>query len=215
MRCRTAVFTVEGSPRRLPAERAVGPRAQCAHPRRGGCRARLDRAELARAAARNSPAAARPRRDACDMDAAGDAQSRSRTGAHIATADRRSAARHVAEGVHRPAGTGRQTAPDLRQDAVDHNAEAASAAVLGTRRRRRRRPQPESAATEPAAGQRPRHHARAPSRYSVSGVELVDQELHARPRRCSRTRTHQPSAPSGGGHPPICGSGSRSTPIAR
>ena len=65
------------------------------------------------------------------------------------------------------------------QDAVDHVAEATAAAVLGSRRRRRRRAQPQPAAAEPAAGQRPRRDARAPSRHPVSGVERVDERLHA------------------------------------
>ena len=48
---------------------------------------------------------------------------------------------------------------------------------------------PESAATEPAAGQRPRHHPGAPARHSVSRMERVDEELHAGPRRGARART--------------------------
>ena len=35
MRCGAAMFTVEGPHRRLPAQRAVGTGAECAHPRRG------------------------------------------------------------------------------------------------------------------------------------------------------------------------------------
>ena len=135
----------------------------------------LDRGELARAAARDSAAAARPRRDGRRHGRRRDAQSRSRTGADITTADRRPAARHPPEGVHRPAGADRQTAPDFRQDAVDHVAEATATAVLGSRRRRRWRAQPQPAAAEPAAGQRPRRDARAPSRHPVSGVERVDE----------------------------------------
>ena len=128
---------------------------------------------------------------------------------------RRSAARQIAVGLHDAAGTVRQAAPQLRPNALDHNAEAASAAVLGTRRRRRRRPQPQPAAAEPAAGQRPRHHPGPPSRDSLSGVERVDEELHARSRRGARARARQSYAPSRERRPPTCGSGSRSTPIAR
>src|SRR4029079_10071273 len=86
----------------------------------------------------------------------------------------------------------------LREDPGDLLAEAAAAAIPDPRRRRRWRAQPEPAAAEPSAGQRPRRDARTPSRYSVSGVGLVDEVLHGRPRRCSRTRTYEPSAPSGG-----------------
>ena len=60
-------------------------------------------AELARAAARDSAAAARPRRDGRRHGRRRDAQSRSRTGADIATAGRRPAARYPPEGIHRPA----------------------------------------------------------------------------------------------------------------
>ena len=79
MRCRAAMFAVEGAHRRIPAQRAVGPRAECADTRRGGCRAGLDRGELARAAARNAPAAARPRRRRPATWTPRDAQSRSRS----------------------------------------------------------------------------------------------------------------------------------------
>jgi nitric oxide reductase NorD protein len=41
----------------------------------------------------------------------------------------------AAGGVHDAAGVGRQIAAQLRQDALDDNAEAAAAAVLGARRR--------------------------------------------------------------------------------
>ena len=47
------------------------------------------------------------------------------------------------------------------------------------------------------------------------GVERVDEELHAGPRRRARARTHQPHARSRCRPPPIYGNGSRSTPIAR
>ena len=215
MRCRAAMFTVEGPPRRIPAERAVCPRAECADPRRGGVALGW--------IAENWPGLlAEIRRLLPDLDVtAGDidaAEMLNRAVALarcVATADRRSTARHVAEGVHRAAGPGRQTAPDFRQDAVDHYAEAPAAAVLDPGRRRRWRPQPEPAAAEPAAGQRPRHHARTPSRHSVSGVELVDEELHARPRRRSRTRTHEPRSASRRRRPPTCGSGSKNTPTGR
>ena len=74
----------------------------------------------------------------------------------------------------------------LRQDAVDHDAEAAAAAVLRSGRRRRRNTQPQSAATEPTAGQRPRHHPGPPTGHPLSRVELLDKEFHARSRGGSR-----------------------------
>ena len=108
------MFAVEGSPRRVPAERAVRPRTACADARRGRRRARLDRGELARAAARNAAGAARPRRCAPATSTprrCSTAQSHWRARAQQLIVA--SAAGHVADGVHDAAGPGRQTAPQL------------------------------------------------------------------------------------------------------
>ncbi len=182
MRCGTAVFTVEGPTRRLPAQRTVGARAERAHPRRGWRRPRLDRAELARTAARTSPAAAGPRTGARRHGRQGDAQSRSRTGAHGTTAGRRSVARRVAQGVHQPAGLVRQAASDLRQNAVDHNAEAAPAPLLGTCRRRRWRPQ-----LQPAATESDRRTTTSTSRPSTAPASHIPSGIRGRRPSCPTT----------------------------
>ena len=200
--CRPSMFAVEGSAHRVPAERVVGTRASCAHPGRGRRRARLDRRELARSADRSAASAADLGTPADDM-AAGEmlerAISLARTPMSRCSCIRGD--RQAAAGLHRAAGLDRQAAAHLRQDAVDHDAEASAASVLRSRRRRRRGAQPEPAAAESAAGQRPRHHPGAPTRYSVSRVEHLDQELHAGPCRGARTarttsRTRQPGAVS-------------------
>lgn len=133
--------------------------------------------------------------------------------AHIATAGCRPTAGHAAPGVHRPAGHNRQTASHLRSDALDHNAKAASAAVLRSRRRRRRSAQSESPAAEPSAGQRSGHHTRTPSRHPVSGVERMDRASWPTMSRCSNARIRAGNAIRSWRRP-ICGSGSPSTHIA-
>ena len=60
-----------------------------------------------------------------------------------------------------------------------------------------------------------RHHPRPPARYSLSGVECVDEELPARPRGGSRTGTHQPRSANPSPSPPIFGNGLKNTRIAR
>ena len=134
MWCRTAVFAVEGPARRVPTQRAVGARAQCAHARRGRCGARLDRVELA-------GSAAEIRRLLPDLDdAAGDIDAKEMLNRAIATGRTRvnrwrsSAPGHAAAGVHGAQRTDRQVAPQLRQNAVDHHAEARVPAVLGAGR---------------------------------------------------------------------------------
>ena len=197
MRCGAAVFAVKGSDRRLPAERTFGAGVECTDPRRGECRPRLDLGELARAGVRTASGAARSRGRARRYGRQGNAQPRRCPCAHCTTTDHRPAARGVAEGVHHTSGDVRQVTPDLRQNALDHNAEKTSAAVLRSRRRRRRRPQSQPAATQQAAGQRPGHHCRPSSRHPISRMEFVDEELHGRPRRGARACTHGPQRSTG------------------
>ena len=131
------------------------------------------------------------------------------------TLDGSSATGQVAAGVHDAAGTLRQTAAQFRQDALDHNAEARSPAVFGARGRRRWCTKSQSSATEPAPGQRSRRHPGAPSWHPVSGVERVDEELHAGPRRGPRAPAHRAARVSRRRRRPTCGNGSPSTPTAR
>ncbi len=192
MWCRAAVFAVEGSAGRVPAQRAVRARTPCADARRRpaspwagsrrtgpGCSTELRRVlpDLDR-----RPPTWTPTR--CST-----VQSRWRAQSEPLDVDPLLGTLPLA--YTDAAGAGRQTAPQLRPDAVDHDAEAPSAAVLRSGRRRRWRAQPQSAAAEPAAGQRPRHHSRTPARDSLSRMELVDQEFHARPRCGARTCTRQ------------------------
>ena len=197
MRCRTAMFTVKGTTRRVPAQRAVSARTACANTRRGRRRPGLDRLELARTARRSAPGAARPPTLPADTDAERDAQSGNRDVTHRRAAERSSVLGRVALGLHRAAGIVRQAAAHLRQNAVDHNAKTPAPPLLGSGRRRRRGAQPQPAATQPAAGQRPRHHTTAPPGHPLSRVEFLDKEFHAGPCCRSRTRACHPYASPG------------------
>ena len=114
-----------------------------------------------------------------------------------------------------PQGLIRQAASQLRQNALDHNAEASATPIFRSGRRRRRRAEPQSPAAQPASRQRPRHHTGASAGHPLPRVELLDKEFHARPCRRSRTRPCHRTPARRSPSPQNCGNGSRNTPTAR
>ncbi len=133
------------------------------------------------------------------------------------TASRRSAARQACRSAYTtPQGLSDKLRRSFGRLPWTTTQKRTPATAFGTRGRRRWRPQSQPAPTEPTAGQRPRHHAGSPPGDPVSGVERVDEELHARPRRGSRaTRTAADTGQPGAGLRRPHASGSRSTPTAR
>jgi hypothetical protein len=73
----------------------------------------------------------------------------------------------------------RQAASQLRQNALDHNAETVATRTLRSGGGRRRRTEPESSTAQSASRQRPRHHTGASAGYPLPRVELLDKEFHA------------------------------------
>ena len=215
MRCRAAMFAVEGPARRLPAQRAVRARTQRTDARRGRCRAGMDRRELAGAAARDATAATRSRDASRRYRRRGDAQPR---GLHWRARSTRSPSIRSWAGCRSRTRCRRDCPTSCDAASVECRGpqrRSASPAALRPRGRRRRCAQPQPSAAEPASGQRPRHHPGPPSRHPVSGVERVDEEFHAGSRRGPRAPTRQHVRVNRRRHRPTSGNGSRNTPIAR